>query len=183
VQHQVEQRGQHRVALLLRRFCQGVDRPPRDIVHRQDAGGGQLFHRRGHQEARVVGQQIAIVAHLRRLAHIVGLFVQLALGLFQQRRDVERGGQQVGQAQQRGHIVHIGIDAGGNARILHLDRQFAAIGQAGPVDLPDRGGGQRARVEVGKAAAPVRAPFGIEHFAIARAACDGPNRAAVPGSR
>ena len=108
----------------------------------------------------MIAQQRGIAAQLLGLAVIIRLFAQLLLRFVEQWRNVEAGGQQTGQAQQGGHVIDVGINAGGNAGILHLDRNHPPIGQLGTVHLPDRGGGNRRRLEPGKPAAPILAPFG-----------------------
>ena len=61
-------------------------------------------------------------------------------------------------------LSDVGIDAGRDAGILHLDRQHAAVWQLGAVNLPDRGGSDRMRLEVAEAPPPVAAPLGAEHL-------------------
>ncbi len=118
----------------------------------------------GHNIGRIVADQRAIAFEHRPLAEIIGFLVELALGLHQQRRDIDAARQQPRDAQQRRDIVDIGIDAGGDAGILHLDRQHAAIGQLGAVDLADRCGRDRMRLEMAEAPPPVAPPFGGEHL-------------------
>jgi len=47
-------------------------------------------------------------------------------------------------------VRHVGADRGGDAGVLHLDRDLAPVVQRRAVDLPDRGGGDRLRVEAGE---------------------------------
>ena len=88
------------------------------LGQREDVGPGQQARRS--------------VRRCPRLGSIIGLGVQLALGLGQQRGEVHPARQKARQAQQRGHVVDVAVDAGAHAGILHLDRQVAAIAQRRP---------------------------------------------------
>ena len=162
-QHQIEHRAHHPVAHILRRISQRVDGPRRDEVHRQHARPGQFVHRRGHHELRLARQHRAIAAHLLGLAQVICFLVQLQLRLSEQRRDVERLGQEARHAQQGRHVVDIGIDARRDAGILHLHRHRAPIVQHRAMDLPDRRRRNRCRLEAGEASPPVRPPRGGQH--------------------
>ena len=51
------------------------------------------------------------------------------------------------EPQDHPEVLHVRADGLRDARVLDLDRDVAAVVQRGPVDLPDRGGGDRHRVE------------------------------------
>ena len=117
----------------------------------------------GHGKVRCVSQQRAKLVQALRLAHVVGLFVQLAFGFGQQGRYIQVARQQARHAQQRGHVVHITVDALADAGVLHLDGQVAPIVRAGAVHLPDGCCGQRGKAKLRKALLPARAPRCGQH--------------------
>ena len=63
------------------------------------------------------------------------------------RLDVEPGRDLLHQPQDHPEVLHVGPDGLGDARVLHLDRDLAAVVQPRAVDLADRGGGDRLLVE------------------------------------
>ena len=119
----------------------------------------------GDAEVRISCEQLAEARQVRRLVRIVGLFVQLRLGVGQHRVDVELGRQQPGELDQRGDIVDIAVDALAHAGILHLDRKVAPVECLCAVHLADRGGGDGPEIEAGKALFPAATPVLIEHIA------------------
>ena len=54
------------------------------------------------------------------------------------------------QPQDHPEVLHVGPHRLGDARVLDLDRDLAAVVQAGAVDLADRRGGDRRLVELGE---------------------------------
>ena len=162
--HEFQQRAAGLVAQRLAFFRQGLDRRACQVVHRQHHGCHKIVDRRGQRETRVVRKQRPVAAHLLRLASVIGFFAELSFGLGQKWRDVEPGGQEPRIAQQRRDIVDIGVDAGRDARILDLDRQFAPGFQRGAVHLPDRGRRDRTHVEPREPLAPVAAPGPGQHL-------------------
>ena len=115
-------------------------------------------------KARGVGEHGAIHRHLRALALVVRLFVELLLGGGHQLVHLELGRGETGDLEQGHDIVDIAVDRLGDARVLHLDRQLLAIAGEGLVDLTDAGGGDGARVEPAELLAPLRPPFGAQHL-------------------
>ena len=122
--------------------------------------GGELWH----HHLRPIGGKRAIAGQHLAFAGVVCLFVQLALGFVQQRFHRKTRRQQARKLYQRRHIVDIGINAGRDAGILHLDRQIAPIQCHGAVDLADRGRRNRRHVEPLELRAPVRPPAGHQHL-------------------
>ena len=98
------------------------------------------------------------------LAAVVGFLVELALGLGEQRREVERLGQQAGDAQQGGDVVHVAVDAAPHAGILQLDRQLLAVAGARTMHLADRGRRARGEGEALEALLPALAPVRLQHL-------------------
>ncbi len=98
------------------------------------------------------------------LAAVVGLLVELALGLGEQRREVERFRQQARDAQQRGDVVHVAVDAAPHAGILQLDRQLLAVAGARAMHLADRGRRARGEGEALEALLPALAPVRLQHL-------------------
>ena len=164
VEQQLEQQRRHPVALGLGGGLQIVERMPFDPRHHQNVRGAQLGDHLGQREVRVIGEQAAVMLQVGGLLEVVGLVVELALGLVEQRRDVEAGRQQARDAQQRRHVVHVAGDAAGDARVLHLDRQPAAVEGLGRMHLADRGRRHRGERELAEGARPVLAPGGLQHL-------------------
>jgi ribosomal protein S18 acetylase RimI-like enzyme len=73
--------------------------------------GGQVGVQLRQRVVGRIGQQLAVAAQVAGLAQVVGLVVQLALGIAQQGLDVHLLGHQAGHAEQRGHVVHIAVNA------------------------------------------------------------------------
>ncbi len=117
----------------------------------------------GEHEVLGVRQQAGKAHHARTLAAIIRFLMQLALGFVKQRLDVQGAGQQPGDAEQRGDVVHIALDAAPHAGILDLDRQMAAILALSEMHLADRRRGRRGEGKALKMAIPSRAPVGIEY--------------------
>jgi len=51
---------------------------------------------------------------------------------------------------QQPEVLQVGTHGGRHSRVLHLDRDLAAIAQARPKDLADRRSGGGVRVEIGE---------------------------------
>ena len=98
-----------------------------------------------------------------RLGQVVRLLVQLALRLGHQTGDLDLEGEQVEQPQQDGDVVDVAVDRARHARVLHLDREVAAVRGARAVHLADRRRGDRLRVEALETPRPARTPFATEH--------------------
>ena len=79
--------------------------------------------------------------------------------------DVEAGRDPLHQPQDHPEVLHVGPDRGGDARVLDLDRDDAAVVQPRPVDLADRGGRDRLLVELGEDLAQRRLELGLDHLA------------------
>ena len=73
------------------------------------------------------------------LAQIIGLGMQLLLGLREQLIELEPLRQQPEQAQHPDHVVDIAVDALAHLGVLNLDRQIPPVGAQGPVHLADGG--------------------------------------------
>jgi len=112
--------------------------------------GGQPGHDPGHADRgvpRVIPGEHLLV---RRLTAVVELLGDALPELGQERVDVlHRRGDLEHPAQQR-HVAQVGLDGLGDARILHLDRDGAAVMGDRAVHLADRGGRDRFRVPGGK---------------------------------
>ena len=78
---------------------------------------------------------------------VVELLVDPPADLVGQRLRVQAGRDRLHQPQDHPEVLHVGADGGADARVLDLDRDVAPVVEARAVDLPDRGGGDRDRVE------------------------------------
>ena len=161
-EHQLHQGAHHPVALGLGQVDDGLDGLAGDIGHGQHRLAGQLRQHMGHQEALVFRQQVAEGLQELGLLVVVGLILELALGVFQQGLDVQFHRQQAGHAQQRGDIVHVAVYARRHAGVLHLEHDFAPVRGHGPVHLADGGRRQRLHLEAVKHLLPVF-PVGLVH--------------------
>src|SRR5215212_3421649 len=85
-----------------------------------------------------------------RLELVVELLPDPAADLLGRRLDVDAGRDLLHQPQDQSEILHVGPDRGGDPGVLDLDRHLAAVVQRRAVDLADRGGGDRLRVEGGE---------------------------------
>ena len=119
----------------------------------------------GDQERRFVGDQSLVALEKSRLLEIVDLLHELALRLAREAGDIEVERQQVEQAEQRGHVVHVALDRSRDAGILDLQREVAAVARASAVHLPDRGGGDRLEIEVRKTRLPTAAVLAPQYTA------------------
>ena len=117
-----------------------------------------------HHEPRFVGHQCGVMLEELRFGEVVGLLPQLARGLGCDCRDVDVVRQQL-RARRRssGEIVDVAPDRARHARVLDLQRQFAAIDRARAMHLADRRGGNRLVVEVLEALLPALAVLAAEH--------------------
>ena len=111
-----------------------------------------------------IRQLFAVELHLLAFALVIGFFVELLLGSGHQLFDLQLGRGKARHFEQGHHIIHIAVDAFGNAGILHLDRQLFAIAGQGLVHLANAGGCDRARIEPAELLAPIGPPFGFEHL-------------------
>jgi hypothetical protein len=98
------------------------------------------------------------------LLPIVRFLVQLTLGFYQQRLDVQLAWQQAGHAQQCSDIIDIAVDTLADAGVLDFQRQTPPITGHRCMHLPDRGGRQRRKGKAPKALFPVAAPAVPEHL-------------------
>ena len=95
-QQQVKQQIHHAVAHGLRCVNQRFNRYASHVVHGQNVLGGQIGVQFGQRKRRCVDQQVAIALQETALLQVIGLIVQLALGVPQQRLDVHFLGQEPG---------------------------------------------------------------------------------------
>jgi hypothetical protein len=114
--------------------------------------GGQLADDRGDVDGGmefVVGGQEALVAGL---AAVVKFLADPVPQLGQQRISVlgRRGDPQ--HPAQQGDVAQVGGEGLGDARVLDLDGDRAAVASDCAVHLPDRGGGYGARIRAGERA-------------------------------
>ena len=118
---------------------------------RGDVDGGVAVEIGGHQ------------ALAGGLAAVVEFLADPVPQLAQQRVDVlGRRGDAQHPAQQR-DVAQVGRDGLGDARVLDLDRDRAAVQGDRPVHLPDRGGGYRPRIPAGERPFRRRAEFFLHH--------------------
>ncbi len=104
----------------------------------------------GHDDERVAAEDPRERALVLRLQLVVELLADARAELLGGRLDVEAGRDLLHQPQDHPEVLHVGPHRLGDARVLDLDRHLAAVGQAGAVDLADRGGGDRLLVELGE---------------------------------
>ena len=100
-----------------------------------------------------------------RLELVVELVVDPRADLLGRGLDVEAGRDPLHQPQDDPEVLHVGPDRGGDARVLDLDRDLAAVVQPRAVDLADRGGGDRLGVELGEVLLQRRLELGLDHLA------------------
>ncbi len=79
--------------------------------------------------------------------------------------DVEPRRDPLHQPQDQPEVLHVGPHGLGDARVLHLDRDVAAVVQPRAVDLADRGGGDRVLVERVERLGEVLAEVGLDDLA------------------
>ena len=131
----------------------------------QDARRGMLLDHARHHDLVQVGEQLAGLARgpglgavvrlaLEHLAHVLELLAQA---------DPVRG-QAQGQ-QQQAEVPEVAADRGGDARVLDLDRDLLAALQPRAVDLPQRSGRERARLEAREDALGLVAELVAHHLA------------------
>ncbi len=85
-----------------------------------------------------------------RLQLVVELLVDARADLLRRRSHVEAGSEALEQTQDDAEVAHVRAHRAGHARVLHLHRHGAPVGQRGAIDLADRRGGDRILVEVGE---------------------------------
>ena len=146
------------------RLCERLHRHALHPAHRQDVAARERIDRARQHEVFRIAEQAAEAVQALGLATVVGLLVKLALGLGEQRREIERLGQQPGDAQQGGDVVHVAVDAAPHAGILQLDRQFLAIASARAMHLADRGRRAGGEGEALEALLPALAPVRLQHL-------------------
>ena len=112
---------------------------------------------RGTRSAGSSATKSLVALEKLRLLEIVDLLHELAFCFAGEAGDVEVERQQVEQAEQCGHVVHVALDRARNAGILDLQREVAAVARTSTVHLPDRRGGNRLELEVRKARLPTAA--------------------------
>ena len=99
-------------------------------------------------DRRHVGERVSAPG-ARHRAVVLGLDLVVELvadplaQLLRQRLDVEARGEALDQRQQHLQVAQVGLDRLGDARVLDLDRDGAAVERRRAVDLADRGGGER----------------------------------------
>ena len=69
------------------------------------------------------------------------------------------------QLQAEAEVAHVGVDRLGDAGVLDLDGNVAAVVQLGAVHLPDRGGGDRLGLEVRERRPELLAEIVLDHLA------------------
>jgi hypothetical protein len=76
-------------------------------------------------------------------------------------------------------IAQLGLDAISHARVLHLDRDVLSVASGRPVDLPERGEGERLLVDFGEQLADASVDVQLAHASHAgRRGPSAPRRAA-----
>ena len=118
-----------------------------------------------HHEARLAGDELRVALEEAAFGLVVGLLRELALGLGRHAGHVDAQRQQVEEAQQHGHVVHVARDRAGHAGVLDLEREDAPIRGRRAMHLPDRGGGHGLPLEVREALLPALAVLAAEHAA------------------
>jgi hypothetical protein len=129
---------------------QVVDVHPLDQLHGQDPAGRVLLVDQGHVGERHPGQLRLAPLHRPALDVQVDLAPQAPLELPGDRHRLVRGQERqpaLGQLREVLQDVQVGPDDLLDARPADLQRQLAAVGPDGAVDLRDRGRGQRLRVD------------------------------------
>ena len=110
----------------------------------------------GDQERRLVGDQTLVALEKLRLLEIVDLLHELAFCFAGEAGDVEVERQQVEQAEQCGHVVHVALDRARNAGILDLQREVAAVARTQHGALARSTRRQSARTRSAQSATPNR---------------------------
>ena len=161
-QNEMDQLCSQTVAHRLGCIHQGVERLALHIAHREYLRCAQVrVELRQHERVRPF-QQLAKPGQMLSFGAVVGLVVQLALGLGHQGGDVHAARQKARQTHQGGHVVDVAVDAGTHAGILHLDRQIPSVQRLRPVHLPDGCGCKRADIETCETFVPPGSPSGIQ---------------------
>ncbi len=113
-------------------------------------------------------RELGLVGRLEPVVELLGdASAQLACGAAKIEARLPRG-QTEDQPEKRGQqlaVLQVGTDRGRHPGILDLHRHGATVVQPRGVDLADRGGRERAPVELGKRALGRSAQLALEHLA------------------
>ena len=101
----------------------------------------------GDDDERVAAEDARQTALVLGLELVVELLLDARADLGAQRLGVQPGRDRLHEPQDHPEVLHVGAHGGVHPGVLDLDRDVAAVVEASPVDLADRGGGDRHRVE------------------------------------
>ena len=94
---------------------------------------------------------------------VVELLVDAQPDLLRDPLDVEAGRHPREQAHDHAEVLEVGADGAGDARVLHLDGDLAAVGERRAVDLADRRRRDRLGVELREDLVEGIVELGLDH--------------------
>ena len=135
------------VALVLRQLLELLEAAPLDELGDDHLLVRELRDDLGHDDERVPAVDARERALVLRLELVVELLVDPRADLVAHRLGIQARRDHLHEPQDDPEVLHVGADGLRDARVLHLDRDVAPVVQARLVDLADRGGRDRHRVE------------------------------------
>jgi hypothetical protein len=135
------------VALLLRAVLHELEAGAGHVLADHHPLGREARHHVGHVDEGVAPEDARQCALVLGLELVVELLVDPVAHLLGHRLHVELGGEPPDEPHQQPEVLQIRAHGGGDARVLDLDRDVAAVGERRAVDLADRRGGDRVLVE------------------------------------
>ena len=137
-------------ALLVWQFFDRVEADPLDELGDEDAPARDPGDDFRHVDEGMVAVGAGEDPLVLRLVLVVELLHHPLADLLGDRLRVKAGGDRPGQPHDRPGVAQVGLHRLGDPRVLDLHRDLAAVEQFGPVDLADRGGGERLVVDLGE---------------------------------
>jgi hypothetical protein len=135
-----------------------------DVLGHDHTLAAELGHHARDDDEGVAPVEAGERAVVRRLQLVVQLLDDARSDLLTDGLHVHLRGDPLCQAQQHPQVLHVGAHRVVDARVLDLDRDVAAVVEAAPVDLSDRGGGDGGGVELGERAIDGLAQVLLDHL-------------------
>ncbi len=150
------------VALGLRLGAQGLEPVAGDQLGDEDVLAAEVGDHVRDADERVASVDPRHRPVVGGLELVVELVDDPGADLLADRLDVELRGHPPREPQEHAEVLHVGSHRVGDARVLDLDRDAAPVEQGRPVDLADRGGGDRLGIELGEVVVE-RSEVGLDH--------------------
>ncbi len=126
------------------------NRRPRHELGDEHAAAAELRVDGRDEDERVAAPAALHRAVVLGLDLVVELVADPVAQLAGERLDVQAGREALDQREQHLHVAQVGLDRLGDARVLDLDRDLAAVLGRRAVDLADRGRRERLGLELGE---------------------------------